>query len=168
MIELNDFPELEALKRVKKRFKEMDLSALRVWVAVLQTAGQEMKTLDSILEKNSLARSRFFMLLLLFRYEKPMQVKELADGIGVSTPTATGLLERMKKQGLVKKHTSTMDARARMIQITEKGKELLAAILPEHYGRVSEMARNLSEKERDTLISLLARFGKDMETSPRI
>lgn len=55
----------------------------------------------------------------LFRY-KQMKVSELSKELGLSNSTVSGILDRMEKQGLVKRTRSEEDKRVVFVHLTEK------------------------------------------------
>ena len=59
------------------------------------------------------------------------RIGDLALGIGLGAPAATGLVDRMAKSGLVRRGAEKDDARASRVYLTEKGRGLSGAVADE-------------------------------------
>jgi DNA-binding MarR family transcriptional regulator len=55
-------------------------------------------------------------------------VHELADALGTSAPTASGLVNRLAAKGLVTRVEDDEDRRVRHVQLTDEGQETLTAM----------------------------------------
>ena len=51
--------------------------------------------------------------------------KKLADALGVTPPNITGIIDRLVNQGYVSRTENTEDRRVMLLQMTEKGKDLI-------------------------------------------
>lgn len=73
-------------------------------------------------------------LVLLVLWETDSQpVNDIAHKLKLETNTVTPLLQRMEKQGLIKRERGEKDSRQRIVSLTQKGRELQAqaASIPE-------------------------------------
>jgi len=87
---------------------------------------------------------------------------ELAQRIGVETPTVTRAAQRMEATGLVRRIPDPDDARLVRVYLTERGREvqtLLPALL---HTATEEVLAGLTQEERTGLVRLLKRVQKNL------
>lgn len=72
--------------------------------------------------------------------------------------TVTGLLGTLEKQEFVKRTPHPDDRRMLLIEITQRGRTLLAEVRSELFPTQSEMMSALSERQQDTLVRLLGKL----------
>ncbi len=154
MGEINEFPDFSLFQGLSRKPKGKHIESLRLWLTFMDASTKVHKYFDSFLDRHNLGRSRFFILLILLRNRKPVPVLEIAKFLNVSAPTATGLIERMEKDGYVTKVKRIDDARIREVAMTVKGEEILARALPEHYRNVTELMASLNDQEKAMLESI--------------
>lgn len=155
MLELQDFPNPETLEAIAARFPTLDLSALEAWLSLMRVSGEVVAYLEDYLSDYNLSQRKFFILILLMRNLDGLNISQLAEKTGVSCASITGVVERMRKAGLVTREEEASDRRVMIVQITQAGDELLEKVLPDHYSRVAQLMSGLSERERNSLQKLL-------------
>jgi len=74
-------------------------------------------------------------------------VHELADALGTSPPTASGLVNRLAAKGLVTRVEDDADRRVRHVQLTEQGQETLTALDSTYEHLLGEMVDLLDDDE---------------------
>jgi DNA-binding MarR family transcriptional regulator len=79
----------------------------------------------------------------------------LAEKIGVTRATMTGLLDGLVKDGLIRRNPDRNDRRKLYLKLTDKGRGVLEAILPDYWTRISKLMGALTRTERKTFIRLL-------------
>lgn len=88
-------------------------------------------------------------------FEEPIRLTDLAKQLDVSKPSATNMVKRLEKKGLVERLLCSDDARAKRVVLTEKARVPLSSE-SEIYGVVAEqLQRNLSASEFNQLEQLL-------------
>ena len=107
--------------------------------------------------RHGLTHTQFF--LLIARYEGDgLSVGELAQRIAVDKPTMTGLLDRMERDGFIRRERDPEDRRAWRVYLTEKAKALKGA-LTEIYEEVNGLfLSGLTEEEQGALEGILAKI----------
>jgi DNA-binding MarR family transcriptional regulator len=82
------------------------------------------------------------------------------------------LIDRLVKQGLVRRKENPTDRRGTRVQITPKGSSTAEEIGPKHAEAMERFAAGFSEAERQQLVSLLERlrsgFGEALETEQAV
>lgn len=74
-------------------------------------------------------------------------VHELAEALGTSAPTASGLVNRLAAKGLVTRVEDDADRRVRHVQLTEQGQETLTALDSAYEHLLGEMVDLLDTDE---------------------
>jgi DNA-binding MarR family transcriptional regulator len=72
----------------------------------------------------------WFPVFYLLSKNGSLSIKELSDQTEVSHPAASQLITNLKNKKLVATTTCTDDGRRQLVQLTEKGKQLLEQVLP--------------------------------------
>lgn len=92
-------------------------------------------------------------------------VGDIAKSISLSQATATGILERMVKRGLVTRQRSTRDRRRVMIRITLEGEKLLAQAPPLMQASFLNQLDHLEGWEQTMILSALQRIVSMMDAT---
>ena len=93
----------------------------------------------------------------------------LAGLIAYDRTTITGVVDRLVQKGLVLRHASSRDRRARELRITDEGRRTLRAITPAVEAAQRIMLRGLSDKEAEELMRLLRKAiaaGNELSRAP--
>ncbi len=83
---------------------------------------------------------------------------ELSRFQGVTPNTMSSLLTSLRESGLIERINHPDDRRKRVIKITQAGRDILTQVSPEHIDFLREMFADLSEEERQILITLLKKI----------
>jgi MarR family transcriptional regulator, organic hydroperoxide resistance regulator len=90
------------------------------------------------------------------------QIGQLAAEMHIGAPTVTGIVDRLVRDGLVKRHRETVDRRKVLVGLTAKGKKLLArkpSLLNEHLrdglSRLSERQQKQVRRTLDHLADMM-------------
>lgn len=92
------------------------------------------------------SKNELFILLLLYR-QSEVNMTQVAEYISVPLNTATGIVARMEKKGIVLRERSPEDKRIVTIRMTTEGKGYIQSIMKEfmHYGQL--MLENFKTNE---------------------
>ena len=101
------------------------------------------------------------MLILLMREESTISTPSiLADKLGVTRATMTGLLDGLEQNGLVTRVFAKEDRRSVKIQLTTAGQAKLDVVMPDYYRRLRQCMEALDEEKRVQLQQLLGLINK--------
>jgi MarR family transcriptional regulator, organic hydroperoxide resistance regulator len=95
--------------------------------------------------------------LRLLEPDKPIPMRQLADGLCCDASNVTGLVDRLETQGLVERRPSPEDRRVKVLALTPAGSRLRGELLRHVAGEPHPLAR-LSAEERKTLVRILERL----------
>lgn len=93
----------------------------------------------------------------------------LAGLIAYDRTTITGVVDRLVQKGLVARHESSRDRRARELNITDAGRQTLHRIAPAVEAAQRSMLRGLTAKEAKELLRLLQKAiaaGNELSRAP--
>lgn len=150
----------DELKKILRRRKEMDVTAVETLLECMRISDQiYSRVYDPMEKKYHISKGKFSVLIIAYKeQENGTSPSQIADELGVSRATITGLISRLAKTGHLSRGPSESDRRMQVVKITEKGKKLMENILPDHYARISHLMRNLSVSEREELVLLLKKI----------
>lgn len=81
--------------------------------------------------------------------------KTLATTIGFDTSTIAGVIDRLEARGLLERKVSPTDRRARLITPTEKGTQMLKAVVPRMLRSQDRLLAPLTKAERNEFMRLM-------------
>lgn len=97
--------------------------------------------------------------MTILYHEGPTRVSDLARRLSVSTPTITGILDRLVRQRFSYRMSDPRDRRVVLNNLTQDGRELVERLLPAHGDRAERALKRLSPEEqarlRESLRALL-------------
>jgi DNA-binding MarR family transcriptional regulator len=133
---------------------QLSREELGAWRGLLRVHARMTKALDAeLLSEHGLPLSSYEV--LLFLAEAPggrLRMSELADGVLLSRSGLTRLVDRMERDGLLRRERCEDDARGYHATITEKGHTLFARARRTHLDGVRErFLSHLSQAELRTL-----------------
>lgn len=99
-----------------------------------------------------------------FAHQKDCQMKDLSDCMCINFSSATGLVDRLAKQGLVKRKRKETDRRAVYIEITPKGQRILKDVYQQKRKGLIKLFSRLSAKDRFAYIQLIKKLLKDFSS----
>lgn len=103
-------------------------------------------------------QSKHFVILFLLANQGAMSQVEIGQATGVARAPMVQLIDHLEQRGLAERTPNPSDRRAHAVQITEKGREVLAQA-NEVASRVeAEIHAHLSAEERQQLNYLLNRL----------
>lgn len=132
---------------------------LRVWLRLL--------TCSTLIEhgvRQGLHRSfdttlpRFDVLAQLQRAGKPLSMGDLSRRLMVTNGNVTGLVDRLKSEGLVDRRRADGDRRVQIVSLTQAGAASFERMAADNRRWVTGMMAGLSRKEKDALFALLGRL----------
>ena len=85
-------------------------------------------------------------------------MRTLARTMRAKESTTTGLVDRMDKMGLVHRSHSEKDRRVVYVEITAKGRRVLAEINRQREDTIKALFRNLSDRDRATYLRILEKL----------
>jgi len=139
-----------------------DTSGVHVWLVLMKTyralAARAEESLN--LSETGLGDSDFRVLEALLS-KGPLPVNTIGPKVWLTPGSISVAVDRLEQKKLVKRRT-TDDRRVRLVELTAKGRELVAKTFERHAAAM-EKATTLSKEERLNLLDLLKKLGKGAE-----
>src|SRR5260370_13259938 len=159
-----EFAPHEMLLRAARQYKTIDASALETLFVLMRVSGDLQAALQVHFNRYKISPGRFAVLASLEfgKLADDAGPCELADHLGVTSATMTGLLDGLERDGLIARVDHPEDRRRMKVLLTTAGKRYLEQILPDHFRRTSALMANLSAGERRQLIQLLHKVGQEI------
>lgn len=87
-----------------------------------------------------------------------IQIGDISDSFGISRPAASQLVGRLERKGLLMRKWSKEDRRKVLVEMTDKGREVVMSLLDNLRLAVSEALKLMDEKSVDSLLSVLEMY----------
>lgn len=145
---------------------ELETLELAAWRGMLRVHSALVKALDAELEAaHGLPLSSYEVLIYLRAApDKRLRMAELADRTLLSRSGMTRLVDRLERDGLLRRDTCSSDARGCFAVLTEKGDEVLGGARATHLAGVRE--RFIGHLDRGDLEALARAFNKVLASNP--
>ncbi len=139
---------------------EIEPGELAAWRGMLKVHSALVKALDAELEaQHGLPLSSYEVLIYLrVTPDKRLRMAELADRTLLSRSGMTRLVDRLERDGLLRRDTCSSDARGCFAVLTERGEEVLAGARATHLSGVRR--RFLAHLDSDDVEALGKAFNK--------
>jgi len=111
-----------------------------------QTAGHE--------KVNPLTIARVKILAIVLEKKNPT-MKEIADALFITSPSATSAIDPLVCEGQLKRTSDSEDRRIVRLEITEKGKKIYKEGFKKMKEKMSEVLDKLDDKDKESFAKLL-------------
>jgi len=128
-----------------------------ILIQLLGLARELEHELTSKLSYFELSNGKLKVLFSILNHERPLNPSELAEDIGVTRSTMTGLLDGLEKDGFIRR-SALDDRRKTAIYLTEKGNNVLDTLIPLYRKHVTKILSKTTEEEQQLLVNLLGKI----------
>ena len=118
--------------------------------------------MDRRMREHGLTFAQAAVMSRLWRHDGLTQ-SELQEQVGVDASTLTGLLQRMTRQGLVRRRRDRADGRVLRVHLTPHGRALRPLINPEAEAANARLLDGFSAAERATFVDFMHRALRNLE-----
>ena len=105
-------------------------------------------------------------ILMQLHYRGTCGISELSDRFDITNAAASQLVDKLVQSGLIQREEDPHDRRAKMLNLTEKGKALIRQSSERQYRWVEDLARRLTAEEREQIneaLNILTRTAQQVE-----
>jgi DNA-binding MarR family transcriptional regulator len=151
-------PKYERLTRLADRFGVLkpELGGMQAYLLMISLVAELHASSTAILAKHGLGEGRCSVLFLLFENQpEPLSHSQLAELLGVTKGSITGLVDGLETEGLVKREDAGEDRRMRLISLTSTGTDLAEKAMSEKFNSIRGLMTGLTPAESETLVRLL-------------
>ncbi len=137
---------------------DLDFPAAQGVLSVYRAANAARAYLTStVLRPHDLTWTGFLVLWTLWIWER-METRRIAESVGISKATLTGVTKTLTDRGWVRRIPSTEDRRLVSLELTPAGVELLDRLYPEFNRAESAMVAGFADDELAGMTEALRRF----------
>jgi len=162
----------ELLCKMVSRYPSIDFPTIQV-ISHIQAISKNLSLMiNHDLARQGLTEGKFYVLAFLFSEEllgnEDPSPSQIADHIGVTRGTVTGLLDGLERDGFLERFHDSRDRRGLTIRITDKSRSFLDSFLPSITSTLADVI-TLSEQEKQNLIDSLGQIETALaEVAPKI
>ena len=144
-----------------QQIESLSKRRLKVWLGLLHVnRATESHMREYLRVKHQTTLPRFDVMAALHRSRKRITMSELSRMLLVSNGNATAVVDRLERDGLVKRMVSDTDRRTIFAALTVAGLRQFEVLAVDHEREVNNLFDALSEPELETLTVLLKRIKK--------
>ena len=92
-----------------------------------------------------------------------LRVTDLAEILGVDTPTVTRKVQQLERDGMVVRQTDPDDRRASRIRLTPAGRRTIERVRRARRTWLEQLLQDWDDDDLSALADLLSRFAEDLE-----
>jgi MarR family 2-MHQ and catechol resistance regulon transcriptional repressor len=130
-------------------------NVLRAWVVIRQTRDAVIRNLEQATADGDRSASTIMVLFALRQTEKPVSQRDLGRWLFRRGHSMSGLLDRMEKNGLIKRVRDEIDRRIVNVSITSEGRAVFDEAHPKVRAAITDIFSDLSDAELAQMTDLL-------------
>jgi MarR family transcriptional regulator, 2-MHQ and catechol-resistance regulon repressor len=134
------------------------ITAPRLWLVILKSY-----RVLSLLAEQSIANTGLcltdFAALEALLHKGPLTITQMQEKVRLASGSMTAAVDRLEKLGLVVRKSTPSDRRARVLELTVKGKRLATSSFEKHAKDLEALMSAMSEKEMERLHESLKKLG---------
>lgn len=128
-----------------------DPLAHRALESLLRAEASVRRRLSADLDREGLSTSGFSVLVVLTTAGGELELRDLRARLRTSKANATEVVSTLESRGYVVRRRLPSDRRAAAVALTDRGRELVDRLFPEHTERVTSAFSVLDEDEKRSL-----------------
>jgi DNA-binding MarR family transcriptional regulator len=148
---------LPAEKRVLDALGDMPLDFRAMWAVsnLFRCSTAIRRHMESdVLAPDRLSWTSFVGLWVLWVWGE-LEAHAFADAVGISRPTATGVLRTLGARGWIKRRKDASDGRSVLLSLTASGRSKIEHLFPRFNDHEVMLASNLTDHQQEQLASML-------------
>jgi DNA-binding MarR family transcriptional regulator len=110
-----------------------------------------------------------FGILMQLHYRGNCGVSDIGERFDITNAAASQLVEKLVQSGLIQREEDPSDRRAKLLNLTKKGKDLIQQGIEERYRWVDQLADKLTPEQRAKVteaLDILTHAAKELEAEP--
>jgi DNA-binding MarR family transcriptional regulator len=148
---------LPAERKIVEELGHLPLDFRAMWAIsnVFRSGAALRRHLEStVLARDRLSWTGFTGLWVLWIWGE-MEARDFASAVGISRPTATGVLSTLQGRRYVKRRRATKDGRVVLVSLTPGGRRKIEELFPRFNAEEAEVASVLSAEEQERFAEML-------------
>ena len=110
-----------------------------------------------------------FSVLMQLHHKGVCGVSDISERFDITNAAASQLVDKLVQSGFIKREEDPQDRRAKLLNLTDKGKELIQQGIEERYRWVDQLAERLTVEERvqvSEALNTMTRAAQELEAEP--
>jgi MarR family transcriptional regulator, organic hydroperoxide resistance regulator len=110
-----------------------------------------------------------FGILMQLHYHSNCGVSDISERFDISSAAASQLVEKLVQSGLIQREEDPNDRRAKLLNLTPKGKDFIQKGIEERYRWVDQLAGKLNAEQRAKVteaLQVMTQAARELETEP--
>jgi len=140
--------------------------AIRSWMDVFMQ--RSMRGWGLFAKSTGLSMPQFSVMMQL-HYKGACGMSQVSERFEITAAAASQLVDKLVQSGLIKRDEDPHDRRAKVLNITNKGRELIQRGIEERYRWVDQLEGKLTMGERAQVseaLNILTRAAQELEAEP--
>jgi DNA-binding MarR family transcriptional regulator len=138
--------------------------AIRSWMDVFMH--RSMRGWGRYAKSTGLSMPQFSIMMQL-HYRGACGMSKISEGYDITPAAASQLVDKLVHNGLIQRVEDPNDRRAKLLSLTDKGRDLVLQGIEERYRWVDGLAGKLTIEERDQVsaaLVIMTRAAREMES----
>jgi DNA-binding MarR family transcriptional regulator len=160
---------LPAERKIVDELGHLPLDFRAMWAIsnVFRSGAAIRRHLEStVLADDRLSWTAFTALWVLWIWGE-MEARDFASAVGISRPTATGVLSTLQGRRYVRRGKASKDGRVVLLSLTPSGRRKIEELFPRFNAEEAQVASVLSAEEQDRLAEMLRTLFRRVEAGRR-
>ncbi len=136
----------------------MAVAGVHLWLVLWKAYDSVRRLAENHIHSLGIGFSDFGILETLL-HKGPLPVNTIGTGLGLTSGSITAAIDRLEKKGLVERRLDSHDRRARVVHLTEAGRELITCAFADHADAMERATAGLDLPEREEAYQLLKKLG---------
>ena len=110
-----------------------------------------------------------FGILMKVHHRSNCAIGNISEHFDITNAAASQLVDKLVQSGLILRDEDPHDRRAKILNLTEKGKELIQLGIAQRHRWVDQLAEKLTPEEREKIteaLSIMTEAAKELEAEP--
>ena len=140
--------------------------AIRSWMDVFMH--RSMRGWGLFAKSTGLSMPQFSVMMQL-HHRGNCAVGDISERFDITNAAASQLVDKLVQSGFIKREEDPQDRRAKMLNLTDKGKDLIQRGIEERYRWVDQLSSKLTVEERDQVtdaLNIMTRAAQELEAEP--
>lgn len=134
------------------------IEAAQIWTGLAKSHRAISLLVEQSVAAAGLCLSDFAALEALL-HKGPLTITQIQAKVLLASGSMTAAVDRLEKKGLIVRNTTTEDRRARVLELTAKGRDLIEQVFAKHSADLDELMAVLDSDERGQIYGLLKKLG---------
>jgi len=140
--------------------------SIRAWMDVFMH--RSMRGWGRYAKSTGLSMPQFSIIMQL-HYRGACGMSKVSEGFDITPAGASQLVDKLVQSGLIQRVEDPQDRRAKLLSLTDKGRDLVQQGIEERYRWVDQLAERLTAEERSQVsdaLDIMTRTAQELESEP--